>query len=39
MKGDHCKHEQNNPMKFQFNNIYYRNIIVKSYTQQEQSFT
>ena len=28
----HCQHERNNPMIFQFNNIYYRNINVKSYT-------
>jgi len=32
MKVDHGKHEQNNPMTFQLNNIYYRNVNVKSYT-------
>ena len=29
MKMGHCKHEENNPITFQLNNIYYRNINVK----------
>jgi len=28
MKGNHCKHEQINPMTIQLNNIYYRNMNV-----------
>jgi len=32
MKGHHGKHERNNPMRFQLNNMYYRNTNVKSYT-------
>jgi len=30
-KGDHCTDKGNNPMAFQFNNIYYRHLNIKSY--------
>jgi len=29
-EGYHSKHERNNPMTFKLNNVYYRNINVKS---------
>jgi len=32
--GHHGKYVQKNPMAFQLNNIYYKNINVKSYTHQ-----
>jgi len=32
MKRDHDKHEQNNLITFQLNNIYYRNVKTYSYT-------
>jgi len=32
MKGDHDKHQQNSPMTIQLNNVYYKNMNVKSFT-------
>jgi len=33
MKGEYCKHERNNPMEFQFNNMQYitENVNAKSF--------